>query len=166
MMNKKIWVYSGTFDPFTTGHLNLVERAVMLCDELIIAVSNHQKKKTVFSLEERIQMILLAIPHCDNIKVIEFEGLIADFCRENQANAIVRGVRNQIDLDYEKQMSTINSQLNKGIETVFLLAKEELIHISSSNVKELAMYSDEFLGMIPDCNIDFVRRKLKKENKS
>lgn len=160
-MKEKIWVYSGTFDPFTNGHLDIVRRAAKLCDQLIIAVSDHQKKKTLFAIEERLQMILLTIAHYDNIKVVKFDNLLADFCRKNHAQAIVRGIRNQNDLTYEKPMAIINRQLYEEIETVFLIADNNLSYISSSNFKELAEYTNNYLNMIPECNVDFVRKKIK-----
>ncbi len=159
-MEKKIWVYSGTFDPFTTGHLDIVERAAKLCDQLIIAVSDHRKKNTVFTIEERLKMILLTIAHYDNIKVMKFDHLLADFCRENQAQAIVRGIRNQNDLTYETPMATINHQLAEDLESGILSADRNLTHISASNYKELANYTNDYLNMIPECNIEFVRKKF------
>ncbi|NLJ69982.1 MAG: pantetheine-phosphate adenylyltransferase [Clostridiaceae bacterium] len=160
MQKQRIWLFSGTFDPFTTGHLDIVNRAAQLCDKLVIAVHSAGDKKTIFSIQERIEMILLATAHCDNIKVISFQGLIADFYDQIAANAIVRGIRDSRDLSYESTMAEINHRLNNKLETVFLLCRNELKHISSSNVRELGKLGNNLLDMIPECNLDFVQTRF------
>ncbi|HHT25476.1 MAG TPA: pantetheine-phosphate adenylyltransferase [Clostridiaceae bacterium] len=160
MQKQRIWLFSGTFDPFTTGHLDIVNRAAQLCDKLIISVHSRSSKNTIFSTQERIEMILLATAHCDNIEVISFQGLIADFYDQVAANAIVRGIRNSSDLSYELPMAEINHRLNNKLETVFLLCRNELNHISSSNVRELGKLGNNLLNMIPECNLEFVQNRF------
>ncbi|NLM20082.1 MAG: pantetheine-phosphate adenylyltransferase [Clostridiaceae bacterium] len=160
MQKQKIWLFSGTFDPFTTGHLDIVNRAAQLCDKLIISVYNTSDKKIIFSIQERVEMILLATAHCDNIEVISFQGLIADIYDRVAANAIVRGIRNSHDLSYESPMAEINHRLNNKLETVFLLCRNELKHISSSNVRELGRLGNNLLDMIPECNLEFVQNRF------
>lgn len=162
MEKQRTWLFSGTFDPFTIGHLDLVKRASVLCDKLIVGVLATGEKKTIFSIEERIKMVLLATAHCDNIEVIDFEGLIADVYNEVSADAIVRGIRNGQDLHYEAPMAEINHKLNRKLETVFLLCRNELTHVSSSNVRELGSLSNNLLGMVPGCNLEFVQKRFAK----
>ena len=118
--------------------------------------------KTVFSTEERYEMVLLATASYDNIEVIKFDGLLADTYYKVSADAIVRGLRNGIDLDYEIPMATINQKLNQDIETIFLISRSELSHISSSNVRELGRLGENFLDMVPECNLTQVKKKFVK----
>ena len=134
-------VYSGTFDPFTLGHEDVVRRAAGLFDQLIIAVAVAHHKKTLFSLAERVQQVeaavqLMASP--ERIKVLPFDGLIMDFCSQQQATAVVRGVRNLTDFDYEAQMAAMNRKLRPSVETVFLLPDATLQCISSTLVREIS----------------------------
>ncbi|MGI6579761.1 MAG: pantetheine-phosphate adenylyltransferase [Saccharofermentanales bacterium] len=160
MQKQRIWLFSGTFDPFTTGHLDIVNRAARLCDKLVISVYSAEGKNTFFSIQERMEMILLATAHCDNIEVISFQGMIADVYDQVDANAIVRGIRDSRDFSYESPMAEINHRLNNKLETVFLLCRNELNHISSSNVRELGRLGDNLLEMIPNCNLEFVRNRF------
>lgn len=160
MIKEKVWLYSGTFDPFTIGHLDIVERAAKRCDKLIIAVFDPIKKNTVFTTKERINMILLAIAHCDNIEVVSFQGRIADLYTKLSADIIVRGLRNASDLCYEAPMAQINNQLNRNLETIFLLCRSELSHVSSTNVRELGSLGDNLLGMVPKCNLKSVQNRF------
>lgn len=156
---KNIWLYSGSFDPFTIGHLDIAKRASSLCDQLIIAV--FEKPNSIFSTTDRRQMILRALEGYDKIKVISFSGLLAQVCREYDVKVIVRGLRNTLDFAYEAPMAHINHELNQSLETVYLIAKNEYTHISASNVRELGRYSDNLLGMVPEQNQEFVLRRLK-----
>ncbi len=156
---EKVWLYSGSFDPFTVGHQNIAKRASDLCDKLIIAV--FEKTNSAFSTDEKIRMILLAMSGYANIEVISFQGLLADVCKKYKVTAIVRGIRNSLDLDYESPMAEINHALNDSLETVFLLARNQYAHVSSTNARELGKYSDNLLGMIPQENHDFVLERLK-----
>lgn len=160
MQKQSVWIFSGTFDPFTVGHLDVVERAVKLCDKLVISVHASGDKRTIFSIDERIEMILLATTHCDNIEVISFQGLIADVFDQISASAIVRGIRNGQDLYYESPMAEINHRLNQNLETVFLLCRNELTHVSSSNVRELGNLGGDLLKMVPDCNLEFIQARF------
>lgn len=162
MHKKRKWLYSGTFDPFTTGHLDIAVRAAKRCDQLIIAVLEKPDYKSVFSTDERYQMVLLATASYDNIEVIKFDGLLADIYNEVSADAIVRGLRNGVDLDYEIPMATINQKLNQDTETIFLISRGELSHVSSSNVRELGRLGENFLGMVPQCNLVQVKKKFAK----
>ena len=131
-------VYSGTFDPFTLGHDDVVRRAAKLFDQVIIAVAIAHHKKTLFSLETRVQQIEVATKSIQGVKVVAFDGLIMDFCVRQNACAVVRGIRNLTDFDYEAQMAAMNRKLRPEIETVFLLPEAGLQCISSTLVREIS----------------------------
>ena len=144
----RIAVYSGTFDPLTLGHEDVVRRSVALFDEVILAVAVAHHKKTRFSLKERMAMAEQATAGMGRIRVLPFEGLIMDFCREHRACAVVRGIRNMTDFDYEAQMAAMNRKLNPAVETVFLLPQAELQCISSTLVREISMLGGDVSGMV------------------
>ncbi len=135
-------VYSGTFDPVTLGHQDVMQRAAGLFDELILAVAIAHHKKTRFALQERMAMAAEALDGLP-VRVLPFDGLIMDFCREQGACAVVRGIRNLTDFDYEAQMAAMNRKLHPGVETVFLLPQAELQCISSTLVREIATLGGE-----------------------
>ena len=134
----RIAVYSGTFDPFTLGHDDVVRRAAGLFDELIIAVAMAHHKKTLFSLEARVQQVQQATKSIADVKVLPFDGLIMDFCAAQNACAVVRGIRNLTDFDYEAQMAAMNRKLRPQVETVFLLPDAPMACISSTLVREIS----------------------------
>jgi pantetheine-phosphate adenylyltransferase len=145
----RIAVYSGTFDPITLGHEDVARRAAGLFDELVIAVAIAHHKKTRFSLKERLAMATEAaerLPGC--VRVLPFDGLIVDFCREQSAHAVVRGIRNLTDFDYEAQMAAMNRKLLPSLETVFLLPQAELQCISSTLVREIATLGGDVSQMV------------------
>jgi len=144
----RIAVYSGTFDPLTLGHEDVVRRSAGLFDEVILAVAVAHHKKTRFTLPERMAMATEATSGMGRIRVLPFEGLIMDFCREHSASAVVRGIRNMTDFDYEAQMAAMNRKLHPGVETVFLLPQAELQCISSTLVREIAMLGGDVSGMV------------------
>lgn len=135
---KKI-VYPGTFDPITIGHLDIIERAAKLCDELIIAIMHNPAKKTSFTIDERIEMIEKAVSHVKNVKVLAGEGLTVELAEKLGARALVRGIRAVMDYEYELRTATANLNLNPEIETIFLVSRPEYSFISSSVIKEIAM---------------------------
>jgi pantetheine-phosphate adenylyltransferase len=144
----RIAVYSGTFDPLTLGHEDVVRRSAGLFDEVILAVAKAHHKKTRFSLQERMAMATEATAGMGRIRVLPFEGLIMDFCRDHGASAVVRGIRNISDFDYEAQMAAMNRKLHPAVETVFLLPQADLQCISSTLVREIAMLGGDVSGMV------------------
>ncbi|WP_332777393.1 pantetheine-phosphate adenylyltransferase [Polaromonas sp.] len=144
----RIAVYSGTFDPFTLGHEDVVRRAAGLFDQILIAVAAAHHKKTLFSLTERVQQVQAATKSMANVKVLSFDGLIVDFCAAQQASAVVRGIRNLTDFDYEAQMATMNRKLLPRVETVFLLPDAQLACISSTLVREISKLGGEVGQMV------------------
>lgn len=145
----RVAVYSGTFDPITLGHEDVIRRAAGLFDELIVAVAVAHHKKTLFSLDERLSMVADSLKDCEAVRVLPFEGLIMDFCRQHQACAVVRGIRNVADFDYEAQMAAMNRKLLPTVETVFLLPQAQLQCISSTLVREIAKLGGDVGEMVP-----------------
>ncbi|RYX92888.1 MAG: pantetheine-phosphate adenylyltransferase [Comamonadaceae bacterium] len=144
----RIAVYSGTFDPFTQGHEDVVRRAAGLFDELIVAVALAHHKKTLFTVAERTAQVKEAVSHWPNVRVLPFDGLIMDFCAAQQAQAVVRGVRNLTDFDYETQMAAMNRKLRPEVETVFLLPDAPLQCISSTLVREISKLGGDVSQMV------------------
>jgi pantetheine-phosphate adenylyltransferase len=146
-MSHRIAVYSGTFDPLTLGHEDVIARSCQLFDEVILAVAMAHHKKTRFSLDERIALAQAALVG-KPVKVLPFEGLIVEFCRQQKACAIVRGIRNMNDFDYELQMAAMNRKMAPEVETVFLAPQAELQCISSTLVREISKLGGDVSGMV------------------
>lgn len=145
---QRIAVYSGTFDPFTLGHADVVRRSLALFDQLIIAVAVAHHKKTLFKLDERVRQVGLATGGLGAVRVLPFEGLIMDFCAAHQACAVVRGVRNITDFDYEAQMAAMNRKLRPQVETVFVLPDANVQCISSTLVREISKLGGDVSAMV------------------
>lgn len=156
--------YPGTFDPITLGHLDVIERAAKLFDEVVVVISHNPRKKCAFSVAERKDMILRSVSklECkDRIKVEINGGLTVKFADDNGINAIVRGIRAVSDYEYELTQATANMMLNGKIETVFLIARPEYSFLSSSAVKEIAENDGEFKTLVPACIYDEVKQRMK-----
>ena len=144
-------LYTGSFDPLTNGHLNIIERAAKLYDELTIGIIANPAKKCVFSLEERKCMIREALNHLNNIRVECFSGLLADYVNDGGFNVVVRGLRATMDFEYEIQMAQMNARLfNETVETVFLMTDPQYSFISSSMIKEVHSLGGSIKGLVPD----------------
>lgn len=141
-------VCPGSFDPVTNGHLDIVGRAAVLFDEVIVAVGINRSKGLLFSADDRVAMLTEATRQWSNVGVETFEGLLVDFCRTHGVEAIVKGVRAVSDFDYELQMAQMNYRLT-GIETVFVPTSAEYSFLSSSLVKEVAAYGGDVSGLVP-----------------
>ena len=148
-------VCPGSFDPVTNGHLDIVGRAAQLFDEVVVAVGRNASKKRLFTPEERIEMLVRACEPWPNVRVDSFAGLLTDFCREHDVQAIVKGLRAVSDFDYELQMAQMNASLAE-VETVFVPTSPEWSFLASSLVKEVATYGGDVSGLLPD----FVREAL------
>lgn len=131
-------VYPGTFDPPTNGHYDIAMRASMIFDELIIAVAENDVKNVLFEVEERLEMLQAVFNNKKNITVKGFKGLLVDFISRENANAVVRGLRAISDFEYELQLASLNNLLNRSAESVFFMASDENLFVSSSMVKEIA----------------------------
>jgi pantetheine-phosphate adenylyltransferase len=145
---RRIAVYSGTFDPVTLGHEDVARRAAGLFDTVIIAVAVAHHKKTLFPLNARIKLAQIALKNIANVVVMPFDGLIMDFCKAQNATAVVRGVRNVTDFDYEAQMAAMNRKLLPSVETIFLLPSADVQPISSTLVREISKLGGDVSQMV------------------
>lgn len=153
-------VYPGTFDPITNGHLDVIERAAKIFDELIVAVATNPAKQPLFSLEERAMMVKEACAHLPNVRVETLNGLLVEFVRGVGAKVIVKGLRAISDFDYEFQMASMNRKLAPDIETVFIMTSLEYAYLSSSLIKEVAMLGGCVEGLVPPPVLPRLREKL------
>ncbi len=146
-----IAVYPGTFDPLTNGHVDIVKRGSKVFDKVIIAILTNKNKKPLFSVEERKEMIADSLKGVNNVEVDSFEGLVVDYAIEQNARAILRGMRAISDFESEFQLAMYNRRLNREIQTVFLMTGLRWLFISSSGIKELASFGGDISGMVPEC---------------
>jgi len=142
-------IYPGSFDPITNGHLDLIQRGSRLADRLIVAVLENRQKRSLFSVEERVEMLTEVVKPYANVEVGCFHGLLVDYVRERGANFILRGIRAISDYEYELQIAHMNRRLSPGVETVFLMAGEAYSFISSQLVKEVASLGGNVNGLVP-----------------
>ena len=145
----KRYVFPGSFDPITLGHQDIILRALPMCDELIIAVGENINKKYLFSLKERLYFINKTHGHEPKIKVESYQGLTINFCKVVNATAIIRGLRNPADFEFEKSVAQVNRRLS-GIETLFLLTAADYSYISSSIVREIINNNGDYSSLVPD----------------
>jgi len=159
-MKKLTAVYPGTFDPVTNGHLDIIERASDLFNEVIVSIAVNQNKKPLFSTDERKDMLVKVTGHIKNVKVDSFEGLLVSYADKLKANVMIRGLRAVSDFEYEFQMSLTNKKLNPEINTVFLMPNEKYTYLNSSLVRELASYDANVKEFIPDYVLQMLRKKF------
>lgn len=142
-------VYPGSFDPVTRGHLDIIERASALVDELVVGVLNNNTKTPLFSVEERVNMLKEVTGHIPNVRVEAFSGLSVEFARHCGASFLVRGLRAVTDFEYELQMAQTNRSIDGGIDTLFFTTALNYAYISSTIVKEVALYGGDISGFVP-----------------
>ena len=145
---KKI-IYPGTFDPITNGHLDIAERAASLFDHVILAIANNPKKNSLFTVNERFDLIQASIEHLDKISVSSTATLIVRFAKENEAVALIRGLRSISDFEYEFQMALMNRSLAPEISTIFMMPDEKYMHLNSTVVKEIAALDGNISDYVP-----------------
>ncbi len=153
-------VYPGTFDPVTNGHLDVIERAAKIFDELIVAVTTNPAKTPWFTLEERVEMLKECCSHLPNVTVEAFDGLLVNFVRQKGAKIIIKGLRAVTDFDYEFQMAAINRKLAPEIETLFLMTSLPYAYLSSSAVKEVASLNGCLKDLVPENVAKRLRQKV------
>jgi pantetheine-phosphate adenylyltransferase len=153
-------IYPGTFDPITKGHADIALRASHLFEKVIVAVADTGGKKTLFNIEERIELANSVLSGVNNIEVTPFNALVTDIAREKKANVIVRGIRAVSDFDYEFQMAGMNRQLNSDIETVFLTPAENLACTTSSLVREIASFNGDVGLFVDDIVVAALKQKF------
>ncbi len=157
-----IFIYPGSFDPVTNGHIDIIERASKICDLLIVGVLISHSKQPLFSMDERVDMLKRAVGHFKNVNVECFSGLLVDFVKQKNANVIIKGLRAVSDFEYELQMALLNQKMAPDIETLFMMSNINYSFLSSSMVKELARYGGSINGLVPECIEADVLNKLKK----
>lgn len=154
-----IAIYPGSFDPITNGHLNIIARAAKSFDQLIVCVMVNGDKHPMFSLEERVEMILRVTQDMENVEVDSSDALLADYARRRNARVIIKGLRAMSDFEREFQMAIINHKLNPGLDTMFLTAEHQFMYLSSSVVKEMGHYQVDLTDFLPKEIIpDFLAR--------
>ena len=158
-MGKKA-LFTGSFDPLTNGHLDIIERASTMFDKLVVGVIMNPQKKSFFTLEEREKMIREVTSHLPNVEVSHFSGLLADYVNENGFDVIVRGLRGTTDFEYELTMAHMNARLfNDNVDTVFLMTDPEYAFLSSSMAKEVHSLGGSIKGLIPDIILEYMDEK-------
>ena len=159
----KVAVCSGTFDPITLGHLDIIRRAAACFDKVYVCVSpNASKKNQMFTPEEKLELVKTAVADLDNVEAELYQGLLADYAVERGANVIVRGVRNATDFDVEYQLAQINSSIHPGLETMILPASPQYQHFSSSMAREMIRYGQPLEKYLPESIIPMVKGLLEK----
>lgn len=152
-------IFAGSFDPITNGHIDIIERTSKLFDELKIGILINPNKKTMFTISERVELIKKATNHIDNIEVISFEGLLVDYCKENNISVLVRGVRSSADVDYELQMAHMNKELGNEIETIIMPTNTKYSFISSSLIKEVLNFGANIDNLVPKCVLEELKNR-------
>ena len=162
LSDSRVAVYTGSFDPITLGHLNVIERSSRLVDRLIVGVGINIEKQALFSPEERVDLVRRSIAHLQNVTVQAFSGLAVNFVRQCGARVLLRGVRSLGDIEVEFTMTLANRKLDPGIETVFLMADDQFSHVSSSLIKQIAALAgdEELARFVPPEAVEAIRKKM------
>jgi pantetheine-phosphate adenylyltransferase len=158
----RIAVYPGSFDPPTRGHTDLVHRTLALADQVIVAITSNSTKEPLFSVEERLAMLRVAVGDAPRARFEAFDGLLVDFCRRSGATLIIRGLRAVSDFEYEFQMAMMNRHLMPGLETAFLVPPEDATYLSSSLVREVARYGGCVDGLVHPVVVEALARRFSK----
>ncbi|MEZ0074894.1 pantetheine-phosphate adenylyltransferase [Planotetraspora sp. GP83] len=153
-------VCPGSFDPVTNGHLDIIGRTSRLYDEVVVAVLINIEKKSLFTIDERIEMLQSVTREYGNVRVEKFHGLLVDYCKQQGIPAIVKGLRAVSDFDYELQMAQLNYRMS-GVETLFMSTNPEYSFLSSSRLKEIARYGGDVSGLVPDLVLKLLVERLR-----
>ncbi len=156
----KTCIYPGTFDPITNGHLDVLERACRMFDNVLVSVADSKKKGPCFSTEERMRFIQENIGHLPNAKVTSFSGLLIDFAKKRKATVVIRGLRAVSDFEYEFQMALMNRHLGPEIETILVMTKEGYNYTSSSLVKQVSAFNGDISKFVPQNVFEALKRKF------
>lgn len=160
-----IAIYPGTFDPLTKGHIDLIQRATLLFDHVVVAIAKSERKNPLFSLEERVQLAKSSIEQLAGVSVEGFAGLLADFAKEKGASVLLRGVRTVADFEYENQLAEVNRSLNVGLESVLLTPRGDLAHISSTIVRDVAAHGGSTAAFVHESVANALEQKFADRHK-
>jgi len=158
----KTALYPGTFDPVTNGHLDLIKRASLVFDRLVVAVADNPSKETLLTREERVSLLRVSVKGLKNVEVKHFSGLTAEYARKLGAMAIIRGLRVFSDFEYEFQMALMNRKLVPEVETVFVVPSEQYTYLSSSLIKDIATFGGDVSGFVPPAVVEKLKEKFRK----
>ena len=156
----KLAICPGSFDPVTIGHLDIIGRARKIFDHVIVAVMVNPEKHTMFTTEERIALIQKCTKDMEDVEVVSFDGLLADYAKMRGATAIVKGLRAMSDFEYEFQQALTNRKLNPELETVFMITRAENMFLSSSIVKQIASFGGDVSNFVPACILDDIKERI------
>jgi pantetheine-phosphate adenylyltransferase len=162
---KKIAVYPGSFDPITNGHLDIIKRGLSMFDELVVLIAYNSMKSSLFTVEERVEMIQEALGGRRGVRVDSYDGLLVDYVRNAGANTILRGLRAMSEFEYEFQMALMNRRINRNVETVFLMTGYKWFYTSSTIIKEVARLGASPKGLIPEIVYRKMQEKFPQMNK-
>ncbi len=158
----RIAICPGSFDPITLGHLNIIRRASKIFDKVVVCVMNNAAKRSpMFTIEEKLDMVRRAVSRYPNVSVDCSDGLLAEYARQYEGAVVVKGLRAASDFEYEFQMNLINKKINPELETMFLTASEKYTFLSSSVVREMAMYGADLTGLVPNEIIEDIEKKAR-----
>ncbi len=157
---QRIAIYPGSFDPVTNGHIDIAKRGLKLFDKIIVAILHNPGKSSLFSVDERIEMLKISMQHLPNIEIDTFDGLLVDYAARRGAKAILRGMRAVSDFEYEFQLALMNRKLNREIQTVFLMTGLRWIFTSSSIIKEAVQFGGNIEDMVPPIVNERIKRKF------
>ena len=153
-------VYAGSFDPLTNGHMNIINRAATIFDDLVVLVVENINKECMFSLNDRVDMVKTACSDISNVSVDVVQGLLAEYVNSNNIDVVVRGLRDNKDFEYELQMAQYNADLYKSAETIFLMTSADLSYVSSSGVREITALKGDISNLVPDVVREFITKKM------
>jgi pantetheine-phosphate adenylyltransferase len=155
----RLAIYPGSFDPVTNGHIDVIQRASQLFDELIVAVAINSQKSVLFTLEERVELLQIVCAEIENVRIVGLEGLLVQFAKDQKATAIIRGLRAVSDFEFEFQMALMNRKMEPGIETIFMASREKYTYLSSRIVKEINRLGGNIDDFVPECAAKALRTK-------
>ena len=154
-------IYPGSFDPVTYGHLDIIDRCSKKFDKIVVSVLNNKSKKSLFTVEERVELLEKVLEKYDNVEVDTFSGLLVDYAKEKNCTTMIRGLRAVSDFEYEMQMALVNKKLDENIETYFMVSRGKYAYLSSSIVKEVAMFDGNISCFVPEIVELALKEKIK-----
>lgn len=157
----KVAIYAGSFDPITYGHIDIVERALKIFDKVILAIANNAEKRSLFTIEERLEIVKAIFSDTPNVIVDSFKGLLVEYVAKTNAKAMLRGLRATSDFEYEFHMASMNRSLNNHLDTLFMMTSKDYFFVSSRTIKEVASLGGAVEGLVPDLVVTRLKEKFK-----